>query len=67
MRHKDNQKVLKRTLKYAVLDKQNNKITIYRYKTQVATLLNVSTRTLDRQITYQNERYVVYLVSNVVL
>ena len=67
MRHKDNQKVLKRALKYAVLDKQNNKITIYRYKTQVATLLNVSTRTLDRQITYQNERYVVYLVSNVVL
>ena len=45
MRHKDTTKVLKRGLKYAVLDKNTNKITIYRLKSVVATLLNVSTRT----------------------
>ena len=66
MRHKDNTKVVKRGLKYAVLDKESKKVSIYRFKNQVAELLNVSTRTLDRKIPYENERYIVYLVSNVV-
>lgn len=66
MRHKDNSKVLKRALKYAVLNKETNKITIYRFKTQVADILNVSTRTLDRQIPYKNNNFIVYEVSNVV-
>lgn len=66
MRHKDNEKVLKKGIKYAVLNKTTNKITIYRFKTQVATLLNVSIRTLDRQIPYENDLFIVYLVSNVV-
>lgn len=66
MRHKDNEKVLKKGIKYAVLNKTTNKITIYRFKTQVATLLNISTRTLDRQIPYENDLFIVYLVSNVV-
>ena len=66
MRHKDNNKVLKRALKYAVLNKETNKIVIYRFKTQVADLLNVSTRTLDRQIPYKNNNFIVYEVSNVV-
>lgn len=66
MRHKDTTKVLKRGLKYAVLNKETNKITIYRFKTQVADLLNVSTRTLDRQIPYENDKHKVYLISNVV-
>ncbi len=66
MRHKDNTKVLKRALKYAVLNKNTNKITIYRYKKQVADLLNVSVRTLDRQIPYENKDYNVYLITNVV-
>jgi hypothetical protein len=67
MRHKNTTKVLKRALKYAVLDKKTNKITIYRFKTQVANLLNVSTRTLDRTIPYKNDDYEVYLIVNVVL
>ena len=66
MRHKDTTKVLKRGLKYAVLDKNTNKITIYRFKSVVATLLNVSTRTLDRGIPYENAFYKVYLIANVV-
>ena len=66
MRHKDNTKVVKRGLKYAVLDKEIKKVSIYRFKNQVAELLNVSTRTLDRRIPYENERYIVYLVSSVV-
>jgi hypothetical protein len=67
MRHKDNTKVLKRALKYAVLDKKTNKITLYRFKTTVAELLNISTRTLDRYIPYETNDYNVYLVANVVL
>ena len=66
MRHKNTTKVLKRGLKYAVLDKNTNKITIYRFKSVVATLLNVSTRTLDRGIPYENASYKVYLIANVV-
>lgn len=66
MRHKDTTKVLKRGLKYAVLNKKTNKVSIYRFKTQVADLLNISTRTLDRTIPYKNDDYEVYLISNVV-
>lgn len=66
MRHKDTTKVLKRGLKYAVLNKETNKITIYRFKIQVADLLNISTRTLDRKIPYENDKYKVYLIANVV-
>ena len=67
MRHKDTTKVLKRGLKYAVLNKKTNKVSIYRFKTVVATLLNVSIRTLDRHTTYENDDYMVYLIDNVVL
>jgi len=67
MRHKNTTKVLKRGLKFAVLDKKTSKISIYRFKTVVADLLNVSVRTLDRNETYENDAYIVYLVANVVL
>lgn len=67
MRHKDNKKVLKRALKYAVLNKDTKEITIYRFKTQVADLLNVSTKTLDRHICYETIDYTAYKVANVVL
>jgi len=67
MRHKDTTKVLKRGLKYAVLSKKTNKVIIYRFKTAVADLLNISTRTLDRHIPYKNDDYEVYLIANVVL
>jgi len=61
-----NTKVLKRGLKYAVLNKESKKISIYRYKTAVADLLGVSIRTLDRSIPYETDKYIVYFVSNVV-
>lgn len=67
MRHKFKTKVEKRALKYAVLDKNTNTISIYRFKTAVSDLIGVSTRTLDRTIPYENEKYCVYLVANVVL
>ena len=66
MRHKNTNKVLIRALKYAVLNKETNKMTIYRFKTQVADAINVSTRTLDRGIPYENTSYKVYLIANVV-
>lgn len=66
MRHKDNNKVLIRALNYAVLNKETNKITIYRFKTQVSEVVNVSTRTLDRGFPYENDKFIVYLVTNVV-
>ena len=67
MRQKENKKVLKRALKYAVINKQTNKVTIYRFKTQVASLLNISTRTLDRNNPYITNDFEVYFISNVVL
>jgi hypothetical protein len=67
MRHKIKTKVEKGALKYAVLDKRTSEITIYRFKTAVADLINVSTRTLDRTIPYENNCFAVYLIANVVL
>jgi len=67
MRHKIKTKVEKSRLKYAILNKKTNEITIYRFKTKVADLIGVSTRTLDRTIPYENDNYCVYLVCNVVL
>lgn len=66
MRHKDSKKVLKRALKYAVLNKETQKITLLRYKTQVSNLIGVSTRTLDRKIPYENNSFGLYEVENVV-
>lgn len=66
MRHKDSKKVLKRALKYAVLNKETQKITLLRYKTQVSNLIEVSTRTLDRKIPYENNSFGVFEVENVV-
>ena len=66
MRHKNTNKVLIRALKYAVLNKETNKMTIYRFKTQVADAINVSTRTLDRGLPYENDKFIAYLVTNVV-
>jgi hypothetical protein len=67
MRHKETTKVLKRALKYIVIHKPTNKVTIFRFKTQVSDLINVSTRTLDRGLPYESIEYIVYKVSNVVL
>lgn len=67
MRHKETTKILKRALKYVVIHKLTNKATIFRFKTQVATYINVSTRTLLRGLPYESVNYKVYLITNVVL
>jgi hypothetical protein len=66
MRHLDKTKVLKRALKYILIDKINNKASIFRFKTQIAKEINVSNRTLDRNLPYECKNYIVYSVSNVV-
>lgn len=60
-------KVKKEHIKYAVLDKTTKEITLYRFKIAVANVLGVSVRTLDRQIQYETDKYIVYKVVNVVL
>ena len=60
------QKVKIKALKYAVLDKENGTIDIFRFKTMVADRINVSTRTLDRRIPYENEHFAVFMVASVV-
>lgn len=58
-------KILKSKLKYAVLNKETNKISIYYLQKDVANLFNVSRKTIFRNETYQNDKYVVYLIENV--
>jgi len=66
MRHNKRVDTFKAAIKYAVLNKTTNKVAVCRFKTQVAALIGVSTRTLDRNINYSNEQYTVYLVGSVV-
>lgn len=61
-----NKKYTLKQLKYAVLNKETNKLTIFRYKNKVADYINVSTRTLDRSMPYENRQFLVVKVSNVV-
>ena len=58
-------KILKSKLKYAVLDKENKTISIYHLQKDVANLFNVSRKTLFRNKTYENDKYIVYLITNV--
>ena len=62
-------KVLKSKLKYAVLNKEKQTIDIYHLQKDVANLFNVSRKTIFRNInehkTYENDKYIVYLVANV--
>lgn len=62
-------KVLKSKLKYAVLNKESKEVSIYHLQKDVANLLNVSRKTMFRQMTKykfcETDRYVVYLVANV--
>lgn len=58
---------IKDRLKYAVLNKKTGKIDLYYYKTHVAELLGVSTRTILRNKTYENDHFKLFEVGNVVL
>ena len=62
MRHKPNIE----HLNYAVLSKESGKIYLFRFKTQVADFIGVSTKTLERVKDYQNELFSVHIVANVV-
>ena len=62
-------KVLTSSLKYAVLNKESKGISIHHLQKDVANLLNVSRKTILRNITdykmYENDKYIVYLITNV--
>lgn len=59
------QKVIKKHLTYAVLHKKSGKIDLCRYKTQVARLIGVSVRTVQREVLHENEAFKVFLIGNV--
>lgn len=59
-------KVKVENLKYAVLDKENMEISIFRFKNEVANKIKVSIRTLERTFPYENERFIACKVANVV-
>lgn len=58
-------KLKKEYLKYALLDKTTQKVEIYRYKKDVSNKMGVSTRTLDRNMPYETEKYIVFPVKEV--
>lgn len=58
-------KVKEGFLKYVVYDKKTNLGSIYHYKTQISKIIEVSTRTLDRNMPYEDENYLVFQVLGV--
>ena len=66
-RKKVQEKVKRKYLRYVLIDKTTNKAEIYHYKTDLASKLGISTRTLDRNINYSNEKYEVYEIKGVFL
>lgn len=62
-------KILKSKLKYAVLNKETKVISIYHLQKDIASLFNVSRKTILRNIKdhkmYENDKYIVYLVVKV--
>ena len=53
-------------LKYAVLDKETRETSVFRFKKDMAEHIGVSVKTLDRDIYYENGRYLCSKVLNVV-
>lgn len=58
---------IKNRLKYAVLNKETGKIELYYYKTHVAELFGVSTRTILRNKNYENDRFKLFEIGKVIL
>jgi len=62
-------KVSKSKLKYAVLNKENNTISIYHLQKDLVNIFNVSRKTILRHLSknkmYENSKYIVYFISNV--
>ena len=57
--------ILKYKLKYAVLDKEKQTISIYYLQKDVAKLFNVSRKTIYRSLPYENDTFIVFKVVNV--
>lgn len=62
---KGNKRDIYRKIKYVVINKSDNKATLFRYKTQIAEHLVVSTRTLDRKMPYETADFIVSLVNEI--
>lgn len=56
---RDNRKVRIKNLKYFVCNKKTKTIAFYKFKTEIAELLNVSTKTLDRKIPFETEDLII--------
>ncbi len=52
-------------LRYAVLNKETNKINLFFLKTHVANYLGVNKKTIYRNINYKNQKFEVYEVKDV--
>ena len=65
MGHKTADKILKSRLKYAVLNKETQIITIFYTQIEVADLFGVSRRTIYRGLPYENDKYIAYSITNV--
>tara|TARA_R100001039_G_scaffold10623_1_gene5447 strand:+ start:54700 stop:54897 length:198 start_codon:yes stop_codon:yes gene_type:complete len=61
MRHK---KLKREWLNYVLIDKTDQKAIIYRFKTKAAEKMGVSVRTLDRNTTYETEKYIFYTIKS---
>lgn len=58
-------KILKNKLKYAILNKETQEISIYHLQKDVSELFSVSRKTIYRGLPYENDKYIVYKVINV--
>lgn len=66
-RKRPTEKVLKHHLKYVLIEKETNKASIYHYKTKLAEKIGVSTRTIDRNKYYSNDKYQIYPINSLEL
>lgn len=46
-------------VKYSVINKHTKEVHLFRFKTDVAKHLGISVRTLDRNMPYENEKWLV--------
>ena len=65
MGHKTKDLIPKKRIKYAVLNKQTQKVSIFTFQKDVADLFDVSRKTIYRNLPYENDKYIVYLVDSV--
>lgn len=56
-------KIKTEQIKYAVLEKETKKVTLFRFKTKVSEFTGISVSTLDRNEVYENKKY---LITNII-